>query len=204
MAIMTSSTSTTGRPPGDDRGANAGVAARACIWIGLVAIGVCGRLWQPGWNVTPMAGVALAAGAVFPNPLVAATVPIAALALGNLVLPGYGSATMAAVVYAATAWPVLLGRWLTVPAAMGRLRWLAAAGGALASSLVFFLTTNLAHWWLSADYPHTAAGLAACFVAALPFYRWMPLGDLAWTAVILAGLSASISAARSSRAAAAA
>ncbi len=153
-----------------------------CVWLALVAIGVAGRLWQPGWNVTPMAGVALAAGALFPQPLVAASVPLAALAIGNLVLPAYGSLAMAAVVYAATAWPVLLGRVVT------RGKWLAMLGGALASSLVFFLSTNIAYWLLADDYPRSAAGLAACFTAALPFYRWMPVGDLAWTAILFAGL----------------
>ena len=175
-------------------------ATQACLWIVLVAIGVCGRLWQPGWNVTPMAGVALAAGAVFPNVLVAASVPLVSLALGNLVLPGYGSLAMAVVVYAATAWPVLLGRLLTIGGGLRSIHWITAAGGALANSLVFFLTTNLAHWWLTSDYPHTAAGLVACYAAALPFYRWMPVGDVAWTAVILAGVSAAIAALRASRA----
>lgn len=175
-------------------------ATQACLWIVLVAIGVCGRLWQPGWNVTPMAGVALAAGAVFPNALVAASVPLVSLALGNLALPGYGSLAMAAVVYAATAWPVLLGRLLTIGGGLRSIRWITAAGGALANSLVFFLTTNLAHWWLTSDYLHTAAGLVACYAAALPFYRWMPVGDVAWTAVILAGVSAAIAALRASRA----
>ncbi|MEI6240993.1 MAG: DUF6580 family putative transport protein [Planctomycetia bacterium] len=176
-----------------------GFAVQTCIWIALVAIGVCGRLWQPGWNVTPMAGVALAAGAVFPNPLVAASVPLVSLALGNLVLPGYGSLVMAAVVYAATAWPVLLGRLVVISDGPRSVRWVAAAGSALASSLAFFVTTNLVHWWLSSDYPHTAAGLVACYVAALPFYRWMPVGDVAWTAVIIAVMSAVIAALRTSR-----
>lgn len=175
-------------------------AIQACLWIVLVALGVCGRLWQPGWNVTPMAGIAIAAGAVFPNAIVAASVPLAALALGNLVLPGYGSLAMAAVVYAATVWPILLGRLVTISGGLKSVGWIAAAGGALASSLVFFVTTNLAYWWLSSDYPHTAAGLVACYVAALPFYRWMPVGDLAWTAVILASISAVTAALRASRA----
>ena len=118
-----------------------------CVWLALVAIGVAGRLWQPTWNVTPMAGVALAAGVLFPQTLVAASVPLAALAIGNLVLPAYGSLAMAAVVYAATAWPVLLGRVVT------RGKWLAMLGGALASSLVFFLSTNIAYWLLTDDYP---------------------------------------------------
>lgn len=201
---MKHATTTTTRHSSDGNGTALGLPLLACIWIGLVAIGVCGRLWQPGWNVTPMAGIALAAGAVFANPFVAASVPLVALALGNLVLPGYGSTAMAAVVWAATAWPVVLGRWLA-PADVRRTgRWIAMAGSALASSLVFFLTTNLAHWWLTSDYPHTAAGLAACFVAALPFYRWMPVGDVAWTVAIFAGLSAAIAAVRASRTATAA
>lgn len=201
MKHATTTTAASGR----DRAATGpGGPMLACLWLGLVAIGVCGRLWQPGWNVTPMAGIALAAGAAFANPLVAASVPLVALALGNLVLPGYGSPAMAAVVCAATAWPVVLGRRLDPRDGRQARHWIAAAGSALASSLVFFLTTNLAHWWLTADYPHTASGLAACFVAALPFYRWMPVGDVAWTFAMFAGLSAAIAAVRASRTATAA
>ena len=201
---MKHATTTTTRQGSDATTAGLGMPLLACLWIGLVAIGVFGRLWQPGWNVTPMAGIALAAGAVFANPLVAASVPLVALALGNLVLPGYGSMAMAAVVCAATVWPVVLGRWLVPAEGRKAGRWIAIAGSALASSLVFFLTTNLAHWWLTSDYPHTASGLAACFVAALPFYRWMPVGDVAWTVAIFTGLSAAIAAVQASRTATAA
>jgi hypothetical protein len=158
---------------------------QAVVWLALVALAVAGRLWQPTWNgeqlwnATPLAAVALAAGFLFANPLVAASVPLAALALSNLVLPGYGSLGVAAVVYAATAWPVLLGTCGIL--GQDRPRWLAVVGGSLATSLVFFLSTNLAHWAFMADYPRTMAGLGECFVAALPFYRWMPVGDAAWT-----------------------
>ncbi len=163
-------------------------AGLAGAWFILVAVAVIGRLWQPTWhgaplwNVTPMAGVALAAGAIMPNAVVAASVPLAALALSNLALPAYGSGAMAVVVFAATAWPVLLGRFVRSG------KWLTILGGALASSLVFFVTTNFACWILSTMYPHTAAGLTECFVAALPFYRWMPVGDLIWTTAIFAGV----------------
>ena len=161
------------------------VSMQAVVWLALVALAVAGRLWQPTWNgeqlwhATPLAAVALAAGFLFANPLVAASVPLAALALSNLVLPGYGSLGVAAVVYAATAWPVLLGTCGVL--GQDRPRWLAVVGGSLATSLVFFLSTNLAHWAFMADYPRTIAGLGECFVAALPFYRWMPVGDAAWT-----------------------
>lgn len=159
----------------------------ATAWLALVSIGICGRLWQPADNVTPMAGVAIAAGALFANPLVAASVPVAALAGSNLLLPGYGSAVLAAVVFAATAWPVLLPRFVPRIREGSLGSWI---GGALACSLVFFVATNLAYWWLFDDYPHTATGLVECFWMALPFYRWMPVGDVAWTTAILCGLRA--------------
>lgn len=163
-------------------------------WLALVAIAVAGRLWQPSWdgtplwNATPLAGVALAAGFAFSNVLVAASVPLAALAISNLALPAYGSTALALVVYAATVWPVALG----TGGLLGRSkpRWVAVLGGSLASSLVFFLSTNLAHWLLTTDYPRTAAGLAECFIAALPFYRWMPVGDVVWTAIVFGLLAA--------------
>lgn len=166
-------------------------AALAIVWLALVALGVAGRLCQPTWHVTPMAAVALAAGAVFPNPLVAATVPLASLVVSNFGLDAYESLPMAAVVFAATAWPVLLGGLLRRMATGTRAAAvMALLAGALASSLVFFLATNLAFWWFTAEYPHTAEGLLACFAAALPFYRWMPVGDVAWTAATFAGLAA--------------
>lgn len=190
---------TTARKNADPLRDGFGGSLSVWLWICLVALGVCGRIWQPTWNVTPMAGLALAAGAVFPNPMLAASVPLVALALGNLAMPGYGSSAMAVVVFAATAWPVLLGRMLGMDASRAPARWFAVAGSALASSLVFFVSTNAAHWWLTGDYPLTWGGLMACFAAALPFYRWMPVGDLVWTAAIFAGLSAVTAALRASR-----
>ena len=159
----------------------------AIAWLVLVGVGVLGRLWQPAYGVSPLVGIALCAGALFPSTLVAATVPVAALAASNLTLPGggsYGSWAMAAIVYGAFGWPVLMGGFVR------KHRLLGAVGGALAGSLAFFVITNAAHWWLTTDYPHSASGLAECFVAALPFYRWMPVGDLVWSVALSACLMA--------------
>lgn len=158
----------------------------AGVWVALVAVGIAGRVWQPTYNVTPLVGLALVAGALFPSRLVAASVPAAALALSNLALPGggaYGSWVMAAVIYAAFMWPVLAGPLVR------RHRMAAAIGGSLAGSLVFYLSTNFVHWCFGSDYPHTLAGLGECYVAALPFYRWMPVGDLVWTAALVLAAS---------------
>ena len=177
--------SSAGEVTGGSLSGRGSAAIQVTVWLALVALAVAGRLWQPSWNgeplwhATPLAAVALAAGFLFSSPLAAATVPLAALAISNLALPGYGNFGVAAVVYLATAWPVLIG----TSGVLGRERprWLAVVGGSLATSLVFFFSTNLAHWAFMADYPHTIAGLGRCFLAALPFYRWMPLGDAAWT-----------------------
>lgn len=47
---------------------------------------------------------------------------------------------------------------------------LRVAGAVMASSTSFFIASNFVVWVGSAMYPHTAAGLGACYVAAIPFY----------------------------------
>ena len=105
----------------------------AVVWLFLVTLAVVGRAWQPAAHVTPLAAVALAAGVFFTSTILAASVPVAALAIGNLFLAGYGSLTMAIVVYAALAWPVVLGRAGLLGGVGRGTRWLNVVGGALAS-----------------------------------------------------------------------
>ena len=100
-----------------------GPRAQIVLWIALVAIGVCGRLWQPAYSVTPFAAIGLAAGSLFGISLAAAAVPIVALAISNLALPGYGSTAMALVVCGSLACPVLFGSLIR------RQGWIALIGG---------------------------------------------------------------------------
>lgn len=58
------------------------------------------------------------------------------------------------------------------------------AGGALVSSLFFFLVTNWGVWQFNGYYEHTAAGLLLCFTNALPFFRNTLLGDLFYTGLL--------------------
>jgi len=66
----------------------------------------------------------------------------------------------------------------------GRPSALRVVAGVLASSTSFFILSDLAVWMGSSMYPHTAAGLAACYVAAIPFYA----NDLISTAVTVGAL----------------
>ncbi|MEO6910382.1 MAG: DUF6580 family putative transport protein [Edaphobacter sp.] len=47
---------------------------------------------------------------------------------------------------------------------------LRVTAGVMASATSFFLVSNFVVWMGSAMYPQTAAGLSACYVAAIPFY----------------------------------
>jgi hypothetical protein len=66
---------------------------------------------------------------------------------------------------------------------------LRVAGAVLASSTSFFLLSNFTVWAGSAMYAHTAAGLGACYVAAIPFYA-NDVMSTAMTAGALFGLPA--------------
>ncbi|QNI37315.1 DUF6580 family putative transport protein [Edaphobacter albus] len=70
---------------------------------------------------------------------------------------------------------ILLGH----QALAGKSTFLRVAGAVLATSTSFFLLSNFAVWAGSMMYPHTAAGLGACYVAGIPFYA----NDLMSTAI---------------------
>jgi hypothetical protein len=57
------------------------------------------------------------------------------------------------------------------------------AGAALATSVSFFLVSNFAVWAVWTMYPKTWEGLLMSYTAAIPFFRWAPVGDLLFTAV---------------------
>jgi hypothetical protein len=73
---------------------------------------------------------------------------------------------------------------------------LRVGGAALVASVSFFLLSNFAVWVVWTTYPKTLAGLAACYVAALPFFRHSLVGDLVFT-VAFFGIGALVEGARS-------
>ena len=57
----------------------------------------------------------------------------------------------------------------------------------LASSVIFFVTTNFAVWAFSGMYATTAAGLVSCYIAAIPFFQNTLAGDIMWTCALFGG-----------------
>jgi hypothetical protein len=79
---------------------------------------------------------------------------------------------------------VWIGRRLMKSASFGRI-----ATASVICSLQFFVLTNGAVWAAGSMYPHTASGLAACFLAAVPFYGRTMAGDLIYSGFLF-GLDA--------------
>jgi hypothetical protein len=151
----------------------------AVAFLLLVALCVVGRLVSQVPNFTPVAAAALFAGFFFRRRWVAACVPVVAMVASDAIIGSYHPGVMATV-YAALVFPVLLAGWLS-----GRGFMLRVAVASLACSTIFFLSTNAAVWLTA--YPQTWDGLAACYLAALPFFKYTLSGDLVWSLLLLGG-----------------
>ena len=132
-------------------------------------------------NFSPIAAMALFSGAYLPKRALAFLAPIAALLLSDLFLGFYPEVIF---VYFSVAATVLIG-W----AVSKRKTALTIAGAALASSVLFYLVTNFGVWLVMDYYPKTIAGLAACYVAAIPFFQNTLVGDLFFAALLFGGFA---------------
>jgi hypothetical protein len=130
-------------------------------------------------NLTPIGAIALFGGASFADRRAAFLVPLGAMFAIDLVL---GIHLLLPVVYACFDFNVVLGFWLR-----RRRRPVPIAAATLVGSCVFFVVINAACWALWS--PRTFAGLSACYVAAIPFFRNTLLGDGLFTAVLFAALA---------------
>jgi hypothetical protein len=147
----------------------------------LIGLGVAARLMPHEWNFTPIAASALFAGTVLHRRLLAFVVPAAALFISDIVL-GFDSTGMAFIVYGLFLLPACVAFMPERARAPGMF-----APAIVAYSLLFFVVTNFAVWALGTMYPHTLAGLATCYAAALPFLPQTVIGDLFWAAALFGG-----------------
>lgn len=159
---------------------------RPLVLTGLVLAAALARLVPHPPNFTPVGALALFAGACFGSRLAAFAVPLAAMLMSDALLfalHGWPLDVMTAVVYGCFALTVWVGT---------RMRRGSAARpivvGSFLAALVFFVATNLAVWGAGDTYSLDAAGLAMCYVAALPYLGNMLAADLAYCLVLFGGL----------------
>ena len=152
--------------------------------LGLTVFGGILRLLPHPWNFAPAGAMSLFAGSrlkgwqayLVPMLLMVATDPLR-VAIWN---PGYAAFDgRTPFIYGSLLISVWIGRrWVQNPGA-SRIALAASAG-----SLQFFLITNAATWLLGGIYPLTTAGLAACYIAAIPFFGNTLGSDLLYSGVL--------------------
>jgi len=152
--------------------------------LSLVVLGGLARVAQY-LNFAPVGAVSLYSGARLRG-WKAYLLPLVLMAVTDPIVGGYSTAT-----------PFVYGSFLISVWIGSRLRetehpgWI--GGAAVLASLQFFLITNFASWLtLPQMYARSLAGLANCYVAAIPFYGRTLASDLVYTAVLF-GLHAWLS-----------
>jgi hypothetical protein len=127
-------------------------------------------------NFSPVMALALFSGAALRDWRLALLVPLAAMLMADVWLGFH--ATMA-FVYLGMALTVGAGRWLGA-----RRRPLPLLVAGMAGASLFFLVSNAGVWLTQDIYPATGAGLAACYLAALPFFHQTVLATLVYGALL--------------------
>jgi hypothetical protein len=153
----------------------------------LIVAAAATRIMPHWWNLTAIGAVCLFGGAYFQRKWAAFVVPLAALALSDVILQltiyrGYPPTYFKYVCFAAT---VPLGFLL-----QGHTRAVPVLSMAVTSTLLFFLLSNFGVW-LGGDgvrYPLTPAGLVACYVAAVPFAMNSLYGNLLFSGILFGGV----------------
>ena len=154
---------------------------RLAVLVSAIVAAAALRLVPHPPNFTPIGAMALFGGAYLGRRALAFAAPLGALLLSDLVLGFYhGMAT----VYFSTGLVVLIGWWLS-----SRRSPLSIGLSAIASSILFYVTTNFGMWLFSGIYPRTAEGLAACYIAAIPFFQNSVAGDLFYTVLLFGGFA---------------
>ena len=142
---------------------------RAILAAVMIILAAVVRILPHPWNFTPIGAMAIFSGAMFRDRRVAFLFPLVALFVGDLFV---GLHRLIPVVYASFLLSVFIGTWLA-----NRRGILRIGGAVFLGSLQFFLVTNFAIWKVFDTYPHTPAGLAACYIAGLPLFGNTLAGD---------------------------
>lgn len=137
----------------------------------VVLLVVLWRIFTEIPNFTPVMALAFFLGSFFGKRHIALLIPLVGMFISDLII-GLHSTLM--FVYLAFALAAGIGMLLRRHINFGTV-----VAGALSSSILFYLITNLGAWLVSMGaYPMTFSGLMASYIAGIPFFRTELLGTL--------------------------
>lgn len=149
------------------------------VLIAMIVAAAFSRLIPHPWNFTAVGAMALFGGAYLPSKKLSLIVPLAALVLSDLVL-GFHSTMV--FVYGSFLFTVFLGWRMRNENSVTKLM-----SSSLLSSSIFFVVSNFGVWMMEGFYAKTWAGLAQCYIAAIPFFDNQIYGDLFFSAALFGG-----------------
>ncbi len=127
------------------------------------------------WNFTAIGALAIFSGAQFSNRGLAFILPLAAMAISDIVI-GNGFSVLVYIGFTAmVACGFLVRSKVTVTNVV-----LAS----FISASVFFLITNFAFFYPATLYPHNFSGILTSYAAGLPFFRNMLIGNMVFSAFL--------------------
>src|SRR5712692_8215991 len=154
---------------------------RTLLAFVLILLAAAVRIAPHPWNFTPVGAMALFSGAVLRDRRLAYFFPLLALFLGDIFI---GFHKLIPIVYASFLINVAIGLWLRDRRTVTRI-----SLATLLGAIQFFLVTNFAVWWLLNSYPKTTSGLAACYLAGIPFFWNTLAGDVVYSALLFGGFA---------------
>ncbi len=141
----------------------------------LIILGVLSRLAPHPANITAVGALAVFSGSKY-GAGKALGITVATMLLSDAVL-GFHAVMWAT--YGSIALSVLLATMLLRKQSVLRI-----AGVTFTSSILFYLVTNFAVWYMPGSmYPGTLAGLMDSYIMALPFFRNSLLGDFSYVTI---------------------
>lgn len=149
----------------------------------LIVAAAFTRLFPHPPNFTALGAMAIFGGSVIKDKKLAFMLPLSALFLSDVCLQLFTSTKG---FYGATQFFVYAS-FLIITALASLMQKRSIANIALAaiwSSAIFFIISNLGVWASSNFYPKSFAGLAACYAAAIPFYKNEFFGNFILNSII--------------------
>jgi Family of unknown function (DUF6580) len=155
------------------------LVVRALLGMAMIVLAAALRLAPHPWNFTPVGAMALFGGAVLRDRRLAFAFPLLVLFAGDCFI---GFHKLMPVVYASFLVNVAIGLWLQERRSPARI-----GGAVLLGAIQFFVVTNFGVWVFAQFYPRTLAGLAACYIAGIPFFWNTLAGDAVYATALFGG-----------------
>jgi hypothetical protein len=152
---------------------------RTILIFAMIVLAAALRLAPHPWNFTPVGAIALFSGAMVRHRRVAFLFPLLVMFATDAFI---GFNKLSPLVYASFLLSVLIGRFLNEKHSLVRV-----GGATFLGALQFFLITNFGVWAFLNSYPRTAAGLATCYLAGVPFFWNTLAGDAVYATLLFGG-----------------